>query len=287
LKIKTPQMIKTCILIAWVWSILAIIVSVIYLCWYFIMGLGFGALYNSIFSITAGVVVFLIFIIGPLVLLIASIILCKRLNRMNRAANQGDFETLKYMNSTGWAIFALLVGGVIPGIALLVAHAPIEELSNTTIAERREERVARAPIEELHTTGEWREKEVIDDLDRIGKLKSLLESGAITREEFETQKNLILHKGAVQTPQSKQVSAKTNVVNTQTDIASKNTSVITCSKCGAQDSIDSKFCSSCGSVFPEIKIKSYKLMQRFCPGCGTRNEIDSEFCISCGKKLLA
>ena len=43
---------------------------------------------------------------------------------------------------------------------------------------------------------------LLDSLERIGKLKSLLDAGAITREEFESQKDAILHPGTGQAPQS-------------------------------------------------------------------------------------
>ncbi len=64
-----------------------------------------------------------------LVLAIPSIFIVRRTNRMRTAADKGDVARLKSLNSTGWAVVALLFAGVIPGILLLIAHGPIDELA--------------------------------------------------------------------------------------------------------------------------------------------------------------
>jgi hypothetical protein len=47
---------------------------------------------------------------------------------MRHAVDSGDIATLKALNSTGWAVVALIFCGIIPGVMLLVAHSSIEEL---------------------------------------------------------------------------------------------------------------------------------------------------------------
>ncbi|MGC8982096.1 MAG: SHOCT domain-containing protein, partial [Minisyncoccia bacterium] len=84
------------------------------------------------------------------------------------AANKGDIQKLKELNSIGWAIVALIFTGIIPGIMLLIAHSAIEQLNSGG---------------------------VISDssIDKVLKLKSMMDAGIITKEEFEAQKNRIMY----------------------------------------------------------------------------------------------
>ncbi|GGP19797.1 hypothetical protein GCM10007981_04930 [Thermocladium modestius] len=63
-----------------------------------------------------------------LIMFAISIIVTIRIYRMYKAANSGDVAALKAMNSLGWAIVALIFSGLIPGIMLLIAHGPIQQL---------------------------------------------------------------------------------------------------------------------------------------------------------------
>ena len=63
-----------------------------------------------------------------LIMFAVSIIVTIRIYRMYKAANSGDIASLKSMNSLGWAIIALIFSGLIPGIMLLIAHGPIQQL---------------------------------------------------------------------------------------------------------------------------------------------------------------
>lgn len=165
--------IKTEILVAWIFCILTVIGAVIGFLYYFIyffiilglLGPYGGYLYG--FYIGTGLVWGIIL----LIFLIPTILLLRRTGRMKNAADHGDIATLKSLNSTGWAVVGLIFSWVIPGIMLLIAHGPIEELGTPG-----------AP-------GAM----AADSLDRLGKLKSLLDSGAITKAEYEMQKNTILH----------------------------------------------------------------------------------------------
>lgn len=67
--------------------------------------------------------------IFPIIWLILSIlVLALRVWPMREAAERGDIAKLKSLNSVGWAIVALIFAGVIPGIMMLVAIGPINEL---------------------------------------------------------------------------------------------------------------------------------------------------------------
>lgn len=101
--------IKTYLLIAFVFNLLAVI--------------GF----------LVGFLVLVIVIVGVafLVPLVISFLTLRRINRMRHAAEKGDISQLKGLNSVGWAIITLLFSGVIPGILLLIANGPINELSSS------------------------------------------------------------------------------------------------------------------------------------------------------------
>ena len=119
--------IKTEILIAWIFTILVVVSSVIgflvsFLYFFVVLGLlaphfggifiGLGLLYSVIF----------------LILMVPSILVLRRTGRMRSAANKGDVKRLKELNSIGWAVIALIFTGVITGVLLLIAHGPIQEL---------------------------------------------------------------------------------------------------------------------------------------------------------------
>jgi heme/copper-type cytochrome/quinol oxidase subunit 2 len=75
-----------------------------------------------------GLILGIIFLIPAII----SIFVVRRTNSMRSAADRGDIARLKDLNSTGWAIVALLFTGIIPGIMLLIAHGPIAELTTSS-----------------------------------------------------------------------------------------------------------------------------------------------------------
>ncbi|MGD0478401.1 MAG: hypothetical protein ABSB29_09595 [Nitrososphaerales archaeon] len=77
------------------------------------------------FFATIGLILGIIFLIPTII----AILVVRRTNSMRSAADRGDIARLKNLNSTGWAIVALLFTGIIPGIMLLIAHGPIDELT--------------------------------------------------------------------------------------------------------------------------------------------------------------
>jgi uncharacterized membrane protein len=177
--------VKTEILVAWIFALLALIGWIIGFLWELATGISiaismasmpyiglFGAgLFSSLFFV-GGIAFF--------ILIIPTILVFQRTSRMRGAANRGDIEELGRLNSVGWAIAALIFSGVIPGIMLLIAHSPIERLSTVT------------PTRIMETGPS------MEDLERLSKLKSLLDSGVITKEEFESQKSLVLHPPSMQ-----------------------------------------------------------------------------------------
>jgi putative membrane protein len=106
--------IKTYLLVALIFNIFAVI------------GFGLGALLFLVLIFIPFVGFFGLFFIIPFIL---SIIVLTRITSMRSAAESGDIARLKQLNSVGWAIIALLFAGIIPGIMLLVADGPINELT--------------------------------------------------------------------------------------------------------------------------------------------------------------
>jgi uncharacterized membrane protein len=118
----------------------------------------------------------LIYGVTFLVLLVPSILVFRRISRMKKAVDAGDATTLGRLNTAGWGIVALIFNGVISGVLLFMVHRSIRRPHVT------QDHVA-SPV--TSSTSEV--------LEKIVKLKGLLDSGALTREEFDQQKNLLLH----------------------------------------------------------------------------------------------
>ncbi|MGC8979660.1 MAG: SHOCT domain-containing protein [Caldisericum sp.] len=128
--------------------------------------------WHSIY-VTSILVTAIVYIVVFLILLIPTILVIIRTNKMRIAANKGDIKTLKELNSIGWAIVALIFSGIIPGIMLLVAAGPINSLEEGGLSD-----------------------EIID---KMMKLKTMLDSGLITKEEFDQQKAKLTASSAAST----------------------------------------------------------------------------------------
>ncbi len=113
--------------------------------------------------------------IAYLALAIVTLFVLLRINRMRIAANINDIEGLKALDSNVWAIIALIFSGVIPGIILLIVSPEIKQISATS--------KSGIPL---------------PDIDKLSKLKEMLDSEVLTKEEFESQKKLILHPSSEQ-----------------------------------------------------------------------------------------
>ena len=163
--------IKTYTLVAWIFSILTVVAWVILFLYFFVAMFIFGLL-GAFYYYGAVAAVGFIYGIILLVFMIPSIIVMRRSGRLYKAAGRGDIQALKANNSLGWAVVALIFTGVIPGIMLLIAHGPINDLKMTA--------ASRGSILET------------DALDKLERLKSLLDSGVINKEEFDAQKKRIM-----------------------------------------------------------------------------------------------
>lgn len=163
--------IKTYTLVAWIFSILTLVAWVILFLYFFVAMFIFGIL-GAFYYYGAVAAVGFIYGIILLVFMIPSIIVMRRSGRLYKAAGGGDIQALKANNSLGWAVVALIFTGVIPGIMLLIAHGPINDLKMTA--------ASRGSILET------------DALDKLERLKSLLDSGVINKEEFDAQKKRIM-----------------------------------------------------------------------------------------------
>ncbi len=156
--------VKTEILVAFIFEILALIGWIVGMIILGILALLYGIVSGlNQYVFAALIVPAIIYTIIFLILFIPTILVLIRTNRMRKALNKGDIQTLKSLNSIGWAIVALIFSGIIPGIMLLIAYGPIEEYS---------------------AEGELSE----NTIDKLVKLKTLMDSGVITKEEFELQK---------------------------------------------------------------------------------------------------
>jgi uncharacterized membrane protein len=165
--------VRTEITIAWIFALIGLIIDILLV----IFGLAeFIALASIPYIGLAAAGIFIAYVIIGIIFLIPTILVYRRTAAMRRAANAGDIETLKRLNSIGYGIVALIFGWVITGIFLLIAHGAIENLG-------------RAP--QVYQLAQAQPETV--NIEKLEKLKSLLDSGAISKEEYETQKNKILH----------------------------------------------------------------------------------------------
>ena len=112
--------IRTYMLIAFIFSIIFVIVWIGAALWTF-------AAFAFLSVVGLGIFVLLPAIVY-LVLFAFSIIVFLRIYKMYKAANAGDIATLKETSNMLWAIIALIFAGVIPGIMLIISDGPIKQL---------------------------------------------------------------------------------------------------------------------------------------------------------------
>jgi hypothetical protein len=166
--------VKTNLLIAWVFTILVNVgILIVFLVIFLLPFIGAFSVpsYYGASIIAGGLLVLIIPLIIILIFWIPSYMVMRRAGRLHKAANNYDVPKLKANNSVGWAIIALIFTGVIPGILLLISNSAISELSGKTV----------------NTSGMGS-----DSIDNLKRLKDLLDSGAITQEEYDEQKKKIM-----------------------------------------------------------------------------------------------
>jgi hypothetical protein len=168
---------------------------------------------------------------------------------MRNAVAHKDIQQLKELNSTGWAIAAIIFGGVIPGIMMLIAYSEIDTLPETII------NIQPAPT---FTPGA---------MDKIIQLKHLVDSGAITQQDFEEQKQRILFGTTPQheSPEMEELRKlkglldcnaiteeeykiqKQKILNLL-NISAQATAKGTCPYCHAINPENTRFCENCGTA---------------------------------------
>lgn len=122
--------IKTYMLIAFIFTIIAMIIFLIGGLWEIYAYSVFASLYYSIYIYGAGYATG--FLVSAIVMLVfagfAFYLFFFKIRKMYNAAGTGDVNTLKSLNNMMWAILCLIFTRVIPGIMMLIAYGPINEL---------------------------------------------------------------------------------------------------------------------------------------------------------------
>lgn len=112
--------IRTYMLIAFIFSLLFMIVWIGAAFWTIVAFAAFAAVGFGFVVIFPAIVYFVLFAVSVIVFL--------RIWKMYKAANAGDIATLKATSNILWAIIALIFAGVLPGIMLIIADGPIKQL---------------------------------------------------------------------------------------------------------------------------------------------------------------
>jgi len=112
--------IKTYMLIAFIFSLLFMIVWIAAALWTIAAFAIFAVVGLAFIVILPAILYFVLFAVSLIVFL--------RIWKMYKAANAGDIATLKATSNILWAIIALIFAGVIPGIMLIISDGPIKQL---------------------------------------------------------------------------------------------------------------------------------------------------------------
>ena len=118
---------KTYILIAWIFSILIMIVWLLAGISSILSYLAIAALSGPYFGYgfaAGGLITGLVL----LIFIVPAFLCFLRIWKMYKAVNAGDIATLKATSNMMWAIIALIFTGVIPGIMLIISDGPIKQL---------------------------------------------------------------------------------------------------------------------------------------------------------------
>ena len=117
--------VKTYMLIAFIFSIIFVIVWVLVAVWDIFLFATFSSAFYYV-GFFAGI--FIVEGVIFLVLFAISLMCFFRIWKMYKAVNAGDIATLKATSNMMWAIITLIFGGVISGIMLIIADGPIKQL---------------------------------------------------------------------------------------------------------------------------------------------------------------
>jgi hypothetical protein len=144
-----------------------------------------------------------------LALMIPSVTVLRRTGEMRGAARKSRLMELKRLNSIGWAIAGLFCA-VVPGVMLLMANGPIDELGSLnaggglpsgSLGGVSEPKAVPNPDVITKEQSEAQVNPVVRPMadlptgayDELSKLKILYDSGALTSTEYADQKKRVLN----------------------------------------------------------------------------------------------
>jgi putative membrane protein len=117
--------IKTYMLIAFIFSIIATLAFLIYA---FVEIAAFATFSAVFYAVGFFAGIFLVYAVVLFVFTAFSVLCFLRIWKMYKAVNAGDIATLKATSNIMWAVLALIFNGVIPGIMLIISDGPIKQL---------------------------------------------------------------------------------------------------------------------------------------------------------------
>lgn len=97
--------------------------------------------------------------------------------------------------------------------------------------------------------------------------------------------SVVLLIGAFRLPSSVRVEAPLKEVEPVLAVVGKGRQDVACPKCGTTNSVDVKFCSSCGAELQAAPVEKVVPMSLQCPKCGAENKPEAKFCHNCGASL--
>ncbi len=149
--------------------------------------------------------IFLIGFIG-LIFFIPTIVVLVRVRAMHSAAQRGNISELKSLNSLAYAIIALVLTGIIPGIMLIIAYSDINSIDASVISGNPVERLdglKKMLDDGIITKDEFEAKKegiikvsnpVMQNIEELRKLKEMRDTGVLTEEEYTKMKKNMLSK---------------------------------------------------------------------------------------------
>ena len=125
--------VKSYITIAFIFNIIALVAWILGALSQIISYFTFQSYYYYYYTVSAPISILITGIVF-LVFFVLSLIVFMRVRTMYSAVNRGDIATVKQLNNMMWSILALIFAGVIPGILLIMATGPINELGQPAAA---------------------------------------------------------------------------------------------------------------------------------------------------------
>ncbi|MGF3522614.1 MAG: hypothetical protein ACQXXJ_05915 [Candidatus Bathyarchaeia archaeon] len=125
--------VKSYITIAFVFNIIALVAWILAALSQIIAYFTFQSYVYYYYTVSAPISILITGVVF-LVFFVLSLIVFMRVRTMYTAVNRGDIATLKQLNNMMWSILALIFAGVIPGILLIMATGPINEIGQPAAA---------------------------------------------------------------------------------------------------------------------------------------------------------